>query len=110
LAVVIARDVHACHLIAELQLSMAHAESQVRCLNEATENSSQGVFRAWDKRLEAPENPMESNEDDPELLLHVPFEGAAKVKALCIIGKYSVRGVHCQTEDVGTICNASYAA
>jgi PITH domain len=59
----------------------------VRCLNEATENSAQGVFRAWDKRLDAPENPLESNEDDPELLLHVPFEGAAKVKALCVIGE-----------------------
>lgn len=59
---------------------------QVRCLNEATEGSAQNVFRAWDKRLEAPETPLESNDGDPELLLHVPFEGAAKVKALCVIG------------------------
>lgn len=60
--------------------------TQVWCLNEAMEGSAQGVFRAWDKRLEAPETPLESNDDDPELLLHVPFDGAAKVKALCIIG------------------------
>lgn len=58
----------------------------VRCLNEAAEGSAQGVFRAWDKRLEAPDTLLESNDDDLELLLHIPFEGAAKVKALCIIG------------------------
>ena len=79
--------IHSCHLTADLQLKdVAHAAAQVRCLNEATENSAQGVFRAWNERLDPPDVPLESNEDDPELLLHIPFEGAAKVKALCIIG------------------------
>lgn len=59
---------------------------QVRCLNEAVEGSAAGVFRAWDQRLDDATPPLESNEDDPELLLHVPFDGSVKIKALCVIG------------------------
>lgn len=66
---------------------------QVRCLNEAVEGSARGVFRAWDQRLDDTGNPLESNEDDPELLLHIPFDGAVKLKAICIIGESALPGL-----------------
>ncbi len=59
----------------------------MRCLNEATEGSTRDLFRAWDRRLEGDGQALESNEDDPELLLHIPFDGAVKLKAICIIGE-----------------------
>ena len=59
---------------------------QVRCLNEAAEGSARAVFRAWDQRLDSGGESLESNQDDPELLLHIPFDGAVKLKAICIIG------------------------
>ena len=29
---------------------------------------------------------LRSNDGDPELLLHIPFDGAVKLKALCVVG------------------------
>eukprot|EP00887_Chlorella_sp_A99_P007810 scaffold20.g7810.t1 len=49
---------------------------RVRCLNEAVEGSCRGVFKPWEQRLaEGPA--LASDDDDPELLLHIPFSGAA---------------------------------
>lgn len=45
---------------------------QVRCLNEQEPGSAARVFKPWDKRMEPTENPLRSNEDDSELLIHVP--------------------------------------
>lgn len=62
-------------------------QKQVRCLNEAATGSCRGVFRPWAARLDfgaAP--PLESHPGDPELLLHVPFDGQVVLKAICIIG------------------------
>ncbi len=50
----------------------ACAYTQIRCLNEEVAGSCRNVFRAWEKRLEPADPPLRSNEDDPELLLHVP--------------------------------------
>lgn len=61
---------------------------QVRCLNEATAGSVLSAFRPWHQRLEVPPSPLKSNDDDPELLIHVPFNGSVKLKAICIIGGY----------------------
>lgn len=59
---------------------------QVRCLNEAVASSCQRVFKPWEKRLDANGPALMSDDDDPELLLHVPFDGSVKLKAICIIG------------------------
>ncbi len=59
---------------------------QVACLNEATAGSAKHVFRAWAERLQDPATPLDSNEDDAELLITIPFNGAVKVKAISIIG------------------------
>lgn len=63
---------------------------QVRCLNEATESSAKGVFRPWGERLDFSGPPLASNEDDEELLIHVPFNGSVKIKAICIIGVFDI--------------------
>mmetsp|Transcript_14786 Transcript_14786/g.36902 ORF Transcript_14786/g.36902 Transcript_14786/m.36902 type:complete len:210 (-) Transcript_14786:424-1053(-) len=60
--------------------------SHVRCLNEAQPGACRGVFKAWAERTQPTQPPLASNEDDPELLLHVPFDGAVKLKAICLVG------------------------
>ncbi|KAL6753494.1 DUF1000-domain-containing protein [Haematococcus lacustris] len=60
--------------------------SHVRCLNEELAGSCQAVFRPWAQRLQPAVPPLRSNAGDPELLLHVPFDGAVKLRAICVIG------------------------
>ncbi|ORY79108.1 galactose-binding domain-like protein [Protomyces lactucae-debilis] len=46
----------------------------VRCLNEQSPGSARHIIRPWDKRWDT--NPsLQSEEDDAQLLLHVPFQG-----------------------------------
>lgn len=61
---------------------------KVRCLNEDAAGSCRTVLRPWDARTAAapPPGPLLSDEDDAELLLHIPFDGAVKLKAVCVIG------------------------
>ncbi|KAI8468825.1 MAG: galactose-binding domain-like protein [Monoraphidium minutum] len=59
---------------------------QVRCLNEEADGSCRAVFRPWEQRASAPAAPLRSDPDDSELLLTIPFDGAVKLKALCVIG------------------------
>lgn len=65
--------------------------ARVRCLNaEGPDGAAAAVLRrAWAARADPcpPPGPLRSADDDPELLLHIPFEGGAcKIKAICIIG------------------------
>ena len=53
---------------------------QVWALNEAHAGSVKGVFRPWAERLDMSLPTLDSNEDDPELLIHVPFNGSVKIK------------------------------
>lgn len=61
---------------------------KVRCLNEDAAGSCRTVLRPWDARTTAPPppGPLLSDSDDAELLLHIPFDGAVKLKAVCVIG------------------------
>lgn len=65
-----------------------HIDTQrVRCLNEAVEGSCRKVFKPWHLRLETSSGTqLDSEEDDPELLLHVPFDGAVKLTGITVIG------------------------
>ena len=56
------------------------------CLNEAVAGSAKNVFRSWSQRLQDLDVPLDSNEDDAELLITIPFNGAVKIKAISIIG------------------------
>ncbi|KAK9845719.1 hypothetical protein WJX81_000448 [Elliptochloris bilobata] len=60
--------------------------SHVSALNEAVQGSAVSVLRPWHQRLEPPVPNLDSNDDDPELLIHIPFDGTVKLKAVCIIG------------------------
>jgi hypothetical protein len=65
--------------------------ARVRCLNaEGPAGAPAAVLRRpWASRADPcpPPGPLRSAPDDPELLLHIPFEGGAcKIKAICIIG------------------------
>ncbi|GAX83831.1 hypothetical protein CEUSTIGMA_g11255.t1 [Chlamydomonas eustigma] len=59
---------------------------RVSCLNEAEAGTVVNIFKPWDQRLQPTVRPLCSNEDDPELLIHVPFDGAVKLKAIAVVG------------------------
>ncbi len=54
---------------------------QVAALNEAHSGSARGVFRPWAERADLSLPTLDSNDGDPELLIHVPFNGTVKIKA-----------------------------
>ena len=68
--------------------SAALTTHQVRCLNEAVDGSAKAVFKTWDKRLDFGPRPLRSNDEDPELLIHIPFNGSVTIRAICIIGAF----------------------
>lgn len=45
---------------------------QVTCLNEDVAGSCRNVFRAWEARTATVAQPLRSDPDDSELLLHIP--------------------------------------
>ncbi|PNW87136.1 hypothetical protein CHLRE_02g110450v5 [Chlamydomonas reinhardtii] len=65
------------------------AVDQVRCLNEASVGSCRNILRPWHTRLDAVETPLRSNEDEDEqeVLIHVPFDGSVKLKAISVIAR-----------------------
>ncbi|KAM7276935.1 hypothetical protein ACFE04_018801 [Oxalis oulophora] len=60
--------------------------SKVSALNEAVHGSVKSVFKAWEQRLNSSGELLESNEDDPELLVYVPFTSDVKIKSISIVG------------------------
>mmetsp|Transcript_10220 Transcript_10220/g.25926 ORF Transcript_10220/g.25926 Transcript_10220/m.25926 type:complete len:208 (-) Transcript_10220:197-820(-) len=58
---------------------------KVRALNEAVPGSCKELFRDWDDRLDFSKC-CSSEEDDPELIIHVPFTSDVKLKSICVIG------------------------
>lgn len=58
---------------------------QMLALNEAEAGSVRGVFRPWSQRLDLTLPTLNSNDDDPELLIHVPFNGCVKIKVDTLI-------------------------
>lgn len=58
---------------------------QLVALNEAEGGSVRGVFRPWSQRLDLTLPTLDSNDDDPELLIHVPFNGCVKIKVDTLI-------------------------
>lgn len=53
----------------------------VTCLNEEVPNTGKAVLKLHEDRL-TQEPYLKSNEDDPELLLHIPFTEAVTVKTI----------------------------
>ena len=60
---------------------------QIWALNEASPGSARAIFRPWDDRLNLDAPALLSNDDDPELLIHIPFDGTVKLRAICLMGE-----------------------
>lgn len=60
----------------------------VFCLNESQGNAGRAVLKSHDERLSTTPSLLsqEDPDDDPELLLHVPFTEAVAIKTICILG------------------------
>ncbi|QDZ19564.1 PITH domain-containing protein [Chloropicon primus] len=58
---------------------------KVRALNEEVQGSCKELFRGWEERLDRSKC-CSSEEDDPELIIHVPFTCDVKLKSICVIG------------------------
>ena len=65
--------------------------SKVRCLNESEAGAGVHPFKAYCQRRE-PDPRLESHDDDPELLLYVPFTRVVKIKSINIMGGHAGEG------------------
>ncbi|CAM9831259.1 unnamed protein product [Ascophyllum nodosum] len=59
--------------------------TRVRCLNESAPGSVLHCLKPWDRRRD-PQPRLESEEDDPELIIFVPFTQVVKIRAISVIG------------------------
>ncbi|PHJ25558.1 thioredoxin family trp26 protein [Cystoisospora suis] len=57
----------------------------IRGLNEQVSGSAKTIFKTYDNRLDETQY-CRSEEDDPELLIHVPFKSPCKITSLHVIG------------------------
>lgn len=59
--------------------------SGVRCMNERVAGSCRNCIRPFANKQDA-EPFMESNDDDPELILFIPFTEVVKIKSFALVG------------------------
>eukprot|EP00475_Leptophrys_vorax_P038015 TRINITY_DN66284_c0_g1_i1.p1 TRINITY_DN66284_c0_g1~~TRINITY_DN66284_c0_g1_i1.p1 ORF type:complete len:210 (+),score=24.84 TRINITY_DN66284_c0_g1_i1:142-771(+) len=59
---------------------------KVRALNAVVPSSAANVFRSWGERMTFPAVSLDSNDDDPELILFIPFTTDVKLKSIAVIG------------------------
>ena len=57
----------------------------VAALNATERGAARTIFKPYDQRLDR-ESCLESEEDDPQLLIHIPFTCPVKIKSLTCIG------------------------
>jgi hypothetical protein len=57
----------------------------VRCMNESEAGSCRNCIRPFASKQDA-EPFLESNEDDPELILFIPFTEVVKIKSFALVG------------------------
>jgi hypothetical protein len=64
---------------------------QVFCLNEHRENAGRSVLKAYDERLSLEPNLRSpADDDDVELLMHIPFTEAVSIKMISVSGRASI--------------------
>ena len=62
------------------------ATARLRALNAAAPADASKLFRPWGERATPASPPLVSDDDDPpELLIHVPFEGLVKITAFSVV-------------------------
>ena len=75
--------------------------SQVFCLNEYRENSGRSVLKAYSDRTSLePHLQSPFDDDDCELLIHIPFTEAVSIKSICVNGRASIYKPN--SDDTGT--------
>eukprot|EP01083_Nonionella_stella_P032991 90329_1 len=57
---------------------------KVICLNEAEDDSCKGIFKSWTQRFDSTKV-LKSDEDDPEMILLVPFTSLVKIRSFKLI-------------------------
>jgi len=77
-------DIHVLLQTCEIEYFCNCKPLQIIALNEAQAGSVRNVFRPWAERLDLSQPTLDSNEDDAELLIHVPFNGSVKIKVFLI--------------------------
>eukprot|EP01103_Thecamoeba_quadrilineata_P012795 TRINITY_DN3390_c0_g1_i1.p1 TRINITY_DN3390_c0_g1~~TRINITY_DN3390_c0_g1_i1.p1 ORF type:complete len:204 (+),score=39.70 TRINITY_DN3390_c0_g1_i1:48-659(+) len=55
------------------------------CLNESSNRAVLNVFKPYDNKLDRTKF-LESNDDDPQLIIFIPFTGVVKLKGITLIG------------------------
>ncbi|CAM9308539.1 unnamed protein product [Choristocarpus tenellus] len=58
--------------------------TRVRCLNESEPGGAVNCLKPWDRRRDL-EPHLESEEDDPELIIYVPFTQVVKIRAISVL-------------------------
>jgi len=62
------------------------ATARLRALNAAAPADASKLFRPWGERATPASPPLVSDDDDPpELLVHVPFDGLVKITAFSVV-------------------------
>lgn len=60
---------------------------RVTALNAAAPAAPAALFRAWSERTAPARPPLLSDDDDPpELIVHIPFDGLVRITAIAIVG------------------------
>lgn len=60
---------------------------RVTALNAAAPAKPAALFRAWATRTLPATPPLRSDDDDPpELLVHIPFDGLVRITAIAVVG------------------------
>lgn len=62
-------------------------------MDQSAGGNAKVVFRDWHDRLNFAAPAVQSNPDDPEILIHIPFDGSVKLKAICVIGDFLQRAI-----------------
>uniref|UniRef100_A0A7S4JQQ1 PITH domain-containing protein n=1 Tax=Odontella aurita TaxID=265563 RepID=A0A7S4JQQ1_9STRA len=77
-------------------------KSQVFCLNEHRENAGRSVLKPYvDRFTLEPNLRSPSDDDDLELLMHIPFTEAVAIKSICINGRASIFKPNGEEDDTG---------
>lgn len=74
-----------------LSLQQYIDQNQVFCLNEHRENAGRSVLKPYEDRLTLEPNLQSPRDDDDiELLMHIPFTEAVTIRSICVSGRASI--------------------